>query len=194
MSETPSSSTAYYFAYGSNLNHEVREVRRGLQPLWSTNGVLNHYQLTFNHKGLGFLEPAFASLDSHPDSQVHGMVYQLSEKDQERLHATEGSGYQVVPVTVETPDHGPLTCFTYITRDPVQGLSPSRRYLHKIIAGARENQLPESYIQWLMSVDSVHIPILSNLLDRYIATMIRSRLKGRRRSWLSSRLGVRLDD
>jgi hypothetical protein len=53
----------YYFAYGSNLNSDVFEGRRGVTPLDVRVGVLEGYRLAFNMPGVPLLEPSFASVE-----------------------------------------------------------------------------------------------------------------------------------
>ena len=184
----------YYFAYGANLNHAVREERRCLQPLMAAPGTLADYQLVFNHKGLRYLEPCFASLDPLPGSQVFGMVYRLHADDIERLDRTEGARYRVAQVDVTSTTHGVLPCFTYITREPVYGLCPSRRYLNLIIDGAKQNNLPAEYVAWLGQHASTYVPVISPLFSWYATRVIRDRLHHRLLNPFASRMGVQRDD
>lgn len=155
----------YYFAYGSNMSSEIFVERRGIQPLEQYNALLQDYRLVFDHKGIQYLEPCFASLEKQINAQVYGILYRITPNDVERLHNSEGNEYRYTKLKVSSTETGKITCFTYITRHPCRGRKPSRRYMSKLIAGALEHGLPEVYIKELRKVETFHLPVVSHAVD-----------------------------
>ncbi len=56
-------SDVLYFAYGSNMEPEVFEKRRGIKPMLSVPGVVDGYVLSFRLLGIPYLEPGFATIE-----------------------------------------------------------------------------------------------------------------------------------
>ncbi len=62
--------------------------------------------------------------------------------------------YRPLEVTVETPGGDKLTCRTYqLLRLGSEDKRPSPQYLDVIIRGAKQNELPQEYIDWLEKIE-----------------------------------------
>jgi len=144
----------YYFAYGSNLLHQRLQARTpSAEPLLRAR--LAEHALRFHKIGDDGSGKCDAFHTGSPDDAVHGLVYALAERDKQILDGIEGvgHGYLVKAVTLMTKC-GELTATTYVVQsdyiDP--GMLPFDWYLDFVIAGARQNGLPEAYIAGLAAV------------------------------------------
>lgn len=161
--------TVSYFAYGSNMNSEVLEGRRGVRPLRQEPAVCFGHRLAFTALGLPPFEPSFASLEPSRsgEDRCHGVLYTLSTLDWLRVCASEGVplGYGVVEVDVlpyaphalheplPTMTHGRTAALTLRYRQPQSlllslpqlELPPSRRYMDLLRSGAKEGGLAEPW-------------------------------------------------
>ena len=85
--------TYKYFAIGSNMVPATMTSLRNLEPISSTAAILPDYQLAFDIPGNPFLEPSAASVrpcsNKGRSCQVHGVLYELSDKDFVRLGSSE---------------------------------------------------------------------------------------------------------
>ena len=148
-------SAVWYFAYGSNLCRATFEERRAMRPLARHVGRLAGWRLCFDLP-VGPGERGVANLVADAAAAVHGVAYQLSFDEAERLDRTEGVGagfYRREPVCVERPDGVLLDAFTYVSPHGVVGRKPSARYLGLLLDGAREHALPAAWIAHLESFE-----------------------------------------
>jgi hypothetical protein len=156
-----------YFAFGANMSSVVLR-RRGIVVLSREPARLRGHRLVFDLPGIPWVEPAFASIVPDPEHDVYGVLYRLTPDQLDRVGNYEGSGYSVIEVEVEGERSGTRWCSTYQTKRPASGLRPSRRYLRVLCEGARENELPPSYLRELGAHPSVHVPFLSGIAERGI--------------------------
>lgn len=184
----------WYFAFGSNMSSEVFMQHRGMRPLFSEAAKLDGFELLFDQKGFPLIEPAFASIRPNPQAEVWGVLYCLSEADFNRLHLSEGSNYHVTEVEVHCRSLDRKTCYAYVGNTSVPGLLPSRRYAGKLIEGAKERQLPIAYIEMLESIDTIYVPLLSEMTGWIIRAVLKQTSKGKRISWVGRRLGAKLPE
>ena len=138
----------WYFAYGSNLWTDQMGQRTGPIPTGENRprrATLPHYRLIFNMRGEG--GQVFANIQS-PGNGVIGVLYRCSPEALTRLDGYE-RGYQRRLVIVTAEDGERLEAFTYIAEPPnvAYGGRPTAEYLRRIVVGARQHGLPESYIQ-----------------------------------------------
>ncbi len=129
----------FYFAYGSNMwlaqmnSRCPGHSRIGL-------GILSGYRWLINRHG-------YATLAVAADEAVHGVVYTLTETDEQNLDAYEevDSGlYLKQECTVRMAERE-LSCLVYI--DPVsEEGAPEAAYIARINYGLRDAGLPESYV------------------------------------------------
>mmetsp|Transcript_122460 Transcript_122460/g.381233 ORF Transcript_122460/g.381233 Transcript_122460/m.381233 type:complete len:410 (+) Transcript_122460:68-1297(+) len=84
-------STAWNFAYGSNLDRGTRE-RRGLGPRAIVPTCVKGWELAFSLAGVPYVEPAFAAVRPAParDVEVHGVCLELDREGWLRLLESEG--------------------------------------------------------------------------------------------------------
>lgn len=153
----------HYFAFGANMSSAVLRRRR-IEVLSREPARLRGYRLVFDLAGFPWVEPAFASVVRHPAHDVYGVLYRLTADQADRVDSYEGRAYSVIEVEVEGERSGAMRSRTYQTKRPASGLRPSRRYLHLLCEGARENQLPPAYVRELGAHPSVHVPVLSEIV------------------------------
>lgn len=148
-------SQLWYFAYGSNMARSIFLDTRRMQPLASRCGWLDDYRLCFNIP-VGPGERGVANVVQEAGARTHGVLYQLSTDDFDRLDGTEGVSfglYQRVPVTVVTGQHGVIEAWTYQSTVITDGRKPSLRYIQLLLDGARENGLPSEYVASLQALE-----------------------------------------
>lgn len=158
----------HYFGFGSNMS--ILSLRaKGVEPLASHRAVLSGWRLRFNVQHFFRHEGGVGNIErtGNPEDRVLGVLHKCPDEALARLDAAEayGHGYDRIEVNVESPDH-PATgsrrkvpALTYIGMPQFidnQRL-PSRRYLNIVLAGARQAQLDEDYIQALAE-HPVHLP------------------------------------
>ena len=173
MSVSPSSSeplfpssypdSVYNFAYGANMHPNALTRRRKIQPLESIPGVLEGWQLTFNLRGIPGVEPCFGNIKENPDSEIHGVLHKLTNKDFKRLLATEAgsgidpNGYVPYKVNVHAYDDRIIEAYALVVRQNspsilTQHTLPSARYLGLLRNGATQHNVHPLYIEYLQSL------------------------------------------
>ncbi|VEG57627.1 phage-related replication protein [Mycolicibacterium aurum] len=139
-----------YFAYGSNLCVQQMSQRcpDARNPRRAT---LADHDWLINERGVATVEP-FAG------SEVHGVVWQVSDRDLATLDSAEGVPvrYRRDELTVLTDD-GPAPAWVYIDHRVEPG-PPRPGYLERILAGAHHHGLPRRWIQFLERWDPAHWP------------------------------------
>ena len=138
----------WYFAYGSNLSQGRMKQRTGAVPP-ARKASLNHYRLSFN---LHADEAIYANIVPSPQSIVWGVAYWISGEMMNALDGYEAVAlghYRRSRVEVETENGERLRTETYIGGERFVGEEgrPSKAYLQFILAGAREHNLPKSYVR-----------------------------------------------
>ena len=137
----------HYFAYGSNMNPERLRKRIGYLPP-SRKALLQEYALLFNKNSYKNPTEGFANIVQQPNSQVEGILYEVTDKDIAKLDQFEGvpTHYNHQPIKVEC--EGKITnALTYIAATIKEGLKPSPDYLNHLLAG--KAHLSEAYYQQL---------------------------------------------
>lgn len=128
-----------YFAYGSNL---WKEQMRERCPQYRTisNGVLRGYRWIITARG-------FANIVKSVHDEVHGIIYAISESDEEKLDKCEGvdSGlYYKETILVDAPKQK-IKCLVYI--DPIEEEGgPKPEYIKRINAGINDAKLSVEYV------------------------------------------------
>ncbi len=194
-----------YFAFGSNMASSTMTNLRNIEPISSTAAILPHHALRFNVPGMPYLEPAYASVEPlssgdsgrseirdddydddddatartsehrSPFTNVHGVLYELSDVDFGKLCTTEGvpfvyalhrctvypyvgdgksAGEEASRVASARLPRGGIPAFALRAADVrrrAEGtdISPSRSYLNVLLRGAREYALDESHVSYL---------------------------------------------
>ncbi|WP_317160791.1 poly-gamma-glutamate hydrolase family protein [[Mycobacterium] appelbergii] len=139
-----------YFAYGSNLCVTQMAARcpGAVDP---QPARLDGHDWLINERGVATVEP-------FDGSQVHGVLWQLTDRDLAALDSAEGVPvrYRRDRLTVHTAG-GPATAWVYIDHRVNPG-PPRAGYLERIIAGAVHHDLPQRWIEFLRRWDPMHWP------------------------------------
>lgn len=155
----------YYFAYGSNMK---RNVMSDISVHSEEPAVLQNYKLIFDKVGLkrgtitGVIEPilgvnrqnikkvaGFANIVKEKGQNVFGVLYEIDESNLDLLDKKEGvpTHYRREKVVAtKLSDKKDIEAITYVA---TLVLRPQKKYLAVIIEGAREHNLPNSYIKQL---------------------------------------------
>ena len=129
-----------YFAYGSNLWRKQMELRCP-DHLVLGMGILTGYRWIITSRG-------YASVVRSPSDLVLGMVYAITETDEERLDLCEEVGegaYRKASLPVQT-GRGVLDCVVYIDPQEQEGF-PCEEYVERIKCGLRDSGFPYSYVE-----------------------------------------------
>ncbi len=142
--------TAWYFAYGSNMNRAQMRSRAG-QILEEHPGHLENYELLFNKKARG--GAATANVHPAPGKTVHGVLYKIPESAFRSLDRYEGvpQHYRRIEVQVTGANGRKTPAQAYIATKVEKGLRPAGHYLQGILEGAQEHGLPAEYIAGIKS-------------------------------------------
>jgi gamma-glutamylcyclotransferase len=152
--------TSLYFAYGSNMSlAQMRErcpssVRVGI-------GRLDGYRLVFPRFSTK-RKCGAASVEPSPGDQVWGVIYNMHADDLIALDGHEGclperephlNNYNRKLVEIARDDSVIVPCITYIATPQHGSYQPSLHYHGLIVTGARENGLPDWYVQRLKEIE-----------------------------------------
>jgi gamma-glutamylcyclotransferase len=149
--------TERYFAYGSNLWIDQMIERTGPLRTGAERprvALLANYRVVFNMRW--DQGQAFANLMS-PGEGVHGVVYCCCAETLEKMDAFE-KGYERKRVRVVLEGGEELNAFTYFAQaaNIGTGSQPSAEYLQRILCGAKQHGLPETYIRELEASAKIH--------------------------------------
>lgn len=133
------------------MSSRVVRTRRRVNPARAEAARLPGYRLVFEDRGIPLLEPAFASIREDADAELWGVLYHFTADEFACLDRFEGPNYRLVEVDVEGRESGPQAAFAYVACNVVKDKRPSRRYLELLQEGAREHDLPASYLEELAS-------------------------------------------
>ncbi|MBX7433802.1 poly-gamma-glutamate hydrolase family protein [Mycobacterium sp. Y57] len=139
-----------YFAYGSNLC--VRQMaQRCPDAVDPRPAKLADHDWLINERGV-------ATVERFSGGEVHGVIWQLSDRDLATLDSAEGVPlrYRRDELTVHT-EHGPATAWVYIDHRVEPG-PPRPGYLERILDGARHHGLPRRWIEFLERWDPSRWP------------------------------------
>jgi phage replication-related protein YjqB (UPF0714/DUF867 family)/gamma-glutamylcyclotransferase (GGCT)/AIG2-like uncharacterized protein YtfP len=139
-----------YFAYGSNLD-VTQMAHRCPDATNPRPATLADHDWLINERGVATVEP----LDG---AQVHGVLWQISDKDLEVLDSAEGVPvrYRRDRMTVHTDD-GPADAWVYVDHRVETG-APRPGYLERIMAGAVHHGLPQRWLDFLERWDPMNWP------------------------------------
>ena len=148
-----------YFAYGSNMNLNQMAFRCPDAQVVDTVR-LEGYRLAFCMNGGGH---GVATILPEPDSFVDGVLWRISERDEQNLDHYEGFPrlYGKEPVTVVDPDGLKREVMAYTMNSPYKDAPalPSQSYLSGILHGCRQNGIEiESVLDavWRTQRDTHH--------------------------------------
>ena len=152
--------TILYFAYGSNMDTATLGGRRGVALGPAGAGRAKGWRLALDKPSLLGNGEAVATIVADPQTEVWGVLYEMSAQDFEHLSLTEGvliDHYTRVEIDVvaRSPwsDHEQELRAVSLTSDHRDSsLRPSRRYMDLLLRGAAEHGLPASWIEMLKAV------------------------------------------
>jgi len=139
----------WYFAYGSNLSIDQKERRTGRIREARRVCLLGH-RIVFNK--LGSDGTGKANINPDRTHAVWGVAYLCSPRaltEMDDYEGVAGGHYNRKTVQVRCESGEALEAVTYVAGERyVQSpISPTPKYLHQIVSGARNHGLPEDYIQ-----------------------------------------------
>jgi phage replication-related protein YjqB (UPF0714/DUF867 family) len=139
-----------YFAYGSNLC-TAQMARRCPDAAHPRPAMLADHDWLINQRGVATVEP-------FDGSQVHGVVWQVSDRDLATLDSAEGVPvrYRRDRLVVHTDD-GPAPAWVYVDHRVEPG-APRPGYLERIIDGAMHHGLPQRWLEFLKRWDPANWP------------------------------------
>jgi hypothetical protein len=146
----------YVFSYGSNLLFERIHARIHSVEVISTF-PLDRFRLVFNKKGVDGSAKANIEETGNARDRVWGVIHAMDYQKKPILdmHETLGRGYQLICFRQKI--NGSLKVIhTYIVNEDryIMSGKPFHWYLKFVIAGAKQNDFPESYIAKLASIDT----------------------------------------
>ncbi|BBX20389.1 replication protein [Mycolicibacterium duvalii] len=139
-----------YFAYGSNLCVQ-QMAQRCPDATDPVPALLTDHDWLINERGVATVEP-------FSGGEVHGVIWQLSDRDLATLDSAEGvpARYRRDRMTVRT-GAGDASAWVYIDHRVEPG-PPRPGYLDRVLAGARHHDLPGRWIDFLERWDPRHWP------------------------------------
>ncbi|KAH9519965.1 hypothetical protein Btru_071374 [Bulinus truncatus] len=146
--------TFKYFSYGSNLLKERILINNPTAQVYGT-GKLHGYHLEFDTPvgcGKSRWYGAAATVRPKEGSFVYGVIWDVHLEDKDNLDSQEAYYH---PIEVDVESNGEkIKCRTYEMQKNTTGYSlPSPHYKKVLIDGARQNGLPEEYIEYLESFE-----------------------------------------
>jgi gamma-glutamylcyclotransferase len=144
-------SDSWYFAYGSNLDIDQKELRTGTIR-HAEACCLPGYRFLFNKRGSN--GQRFANIVPDRSADVWGVAYLCSPaamREMDRFEGVAGGHYFRVPVRLLTRTGEPRDAVTYVAgaKYLCEEATPTEAYLQKILKGALHHGLPEEYIRFI---------------------------------------------
>jgi hypothetical protein len=136
-----------YFAFGSNINYE--QMRRRLEFLGriypGVPFILKDYKLIFD-AGYKYADQTFANIIFSKDSEVHGLLYDINERQLKQLELHEML-YDKKFFRLDDKTQ----VYTFVAREVNRVSGPNKKpflsYLNTIIEGAEKAGLNKLYNQ-----------------------------------------------
>ncbi|WP_018294906.1 gamma-glutamylcyclotransferase family protein [Mariprofundus ferrooxydans] len=153
------SETLTYFAYGSNMSSKRLQARVPSARVIGTATLTGHRLAfhKFSHVDLSAKCDACESADD--TDRVIGVLYHLPRAEKPTLDKVEGLGigYDEKQVRVHGSD-GHVDAFMYAATRIDDAVKPFHWYKQHVIHGARENRLPDAYLAFIDSFESIDDP------------------------------------
>lgn len=137
----------------------LHERTPSAQPI-GIGSVLGHH-LRWHKKSWDGSGKCDIFLTGDPDHQVHGVLFEISTFEKERLDAVEGlhHGYEEKMVEVITGE-GLVYAVSYYATIIDETCRPYEWYKRYVVEGAIEYRLPEDYVQTLKAIEAMKDPDL----------------------------------
>ena len=147
---------SFYFAYGSNMDRD-RMIERGVRILSEKVGFIEGWKLVFNKIATSPSGAGYANITKEENSKVYGVLYKIENSDLKKLDKYEGcpNHYKRERIPVILHDGKKITAEVYIAQSNKtrEGLKPTEEYMKYLINGAKQHNLPSSYIKFLESIE-----------------------------------------
>ncbi|MCA1773841.1 MAG: gamma-glutamylcyclotransferase [Halomonas sp.] len=146
------------FAYGSNMSSQRLAAR--IPARFVTTARLPAYRLAFHQRsrdGSGKCDIVPAS----EQSAVYGVIWEVDSHHKQTLDSYEGLNvaYEETWLTVtDLEGHGEVEVQAYVGKKAAMGMRPYTWYVHHVLSGAREHNLPAAYIRALENIDAKNDP------------------------------------
>lgn len=132
-----------HFAYGSNLWRDQMRRRCPRHQVCGI-GVLKGYRWIISERG-------YANIVKSGQDEVYGVIYQISESDEQRLDQCEGvqDGSYLKKMMMVESGGCDRECLVYV--DPIeQEGKPKEEYTERINHGISDAKLPTEYVERYM--------------------------------------------
>ena len=149
--------TAWYFAYGSNMETATLSGRRGITFQRAVPARVAGWRLVLDKPGIVPVGHGFANIVPDDTAVVLGVLYELPAAELDHLDLTEGvliGNYRRVEVAAETlaSPAARVVAQAFVSDRRDASLRPSTRYMACLIAGALEHGLPPAYVEELRAL------------------------------------------
>jgi len=144
--------TVYYFAYGSNMEHNQMTTRCGTGYKFISNVYLKNYE--FRYDGYSVQRKgAVANVINATKKEVWGGLFEISQQCLSQLDKYEGfhgkgspnNSYDREAMEVHDTAGKAYVAFVYFRTGKKEG-KPSNDYRDAVLRGAHDCDLPEKYI------------------------------------------------
>jgi len=152
----------YYFAYGSNMSTARLTARVPSAKVIGTCTLAQH-DLRFHkasHDGSGKCDAHYTGEGS---DKIYGVLFAINPAEKPDLDWVEGvgKGYDIKDVVITDGSGQTFTAFTYVATDIDATLLPYYWYRNHVLIGAKEANLPSSYIdRKISSINAIDDPDL----------------------------------
>ncbi|MCF6327245.1 MAG: gamma-glutamylcyclotransferase [Devosiaceae bacterium] len=144
------SGTSWYFSYGSNMNSKQMKQRIASATFVGI-GVLDNHKLSFNRKG-SYRPGGVASVEDCVE-KVWGVVWEMPSSELAKLTKIEDpTAYSREQKSIIMKNGETLSCNVYVAQKQVDFIAPEKEYMNLIISGAKEFELPPTYIAFLENI------------------------------------------
>ncbi|KAK2462669.1 hypothetical protein APHAL10511_005285 [Amanita phalloides] len=168
------------FGYGSNMWKRQMEFRCP-QSRYAGVGVLENWKWIISQRHV-------ANVIRSPNDSVYGLLFMISETDEEKLDVSEGSHYTKRMERIKVDGgNGHVTVLVYIDETNITNGISRPEYIGRVnngIADALEDGVPDGYIKQYLR------PFIPTLYFAYGKHMSSTEMPGVPKLWSWSGLGV----
>jgi hypothetical protein len=132
----------WYFAYGSNMYIEQLIDRAGF-IYEKSSGFVKNYSFSYNKKSKD--GSSKANMIYSDGIITHGVCFEIGADGFQKLQRFE-KGYNAIEIPFYSTIGSLIIAKTFISNS-ICDAPPAEEYVNTIIQGARENDLPEEYIE-----------------------------------------------
>lgn len=137
----------HYFAYGSNMA-QIQLKNREVFVHNKERGYIRNYQFKYNKKSKD--GSSKANIASLVDALTYGVCFEIDEDGYSTLKTFE-KGYDEIEIPCFTIDGRMIISKAFISSS-ISSAAPTQEYMLSVVEGARENKLPDEYIERILTV------------------------------------------